>query len=110
MTGKKMSSTDVQQRLENKKDVFYDPEVVTAFLEVLEETKANIIRPIVEISWTQLLPEMEIAKVVYDDKLFLKDTILTKKIIDNITALREKVGNQLVIKIRLGDEEEESPS
>jgi len=112
MTGKKMSSTNVQQRLENKKDVFYDPEVVAAFLEVLEETKANTIRPIVEISWTQLLPGMEIAKVVYDDKLFLKDTILTKKIIDNITALREKVGNQLVIKIRLGEEEveEENPS
>ncbi|MBW6453357.1 MAG: two-component system response regulator [Methyloprofundus sp.] len=105
MTGKKMSSTDVQQRLENKRGVFYDPEVVAAFLEVLAETKANTIRPIVEISCAQLLPEMEIAEISHGEQIFLKDTILTKKIITDINALREKVGNRLIIKIRLGEEE-----
>ena len=105
MTGKSMSIVDVQQRLENKKGIFYDPEVVAAFFEVLAETKANIIRPIVEISWTQLLPEMEVAEIFYGDQVFLKDTLLTKKIIDDITTLREKMGNKLVIKIRLGEDE-----
>jgi len=105
MTGKTMSVEDVKNRLRAKKEKFYDPSVVNAFLEVLVETKDDQARPIVEISWTQLLPGMEIAEIHYNDILYLKDCILEKKQIYDIKALREKVGDNLVIKVRLGADE-----
>ncbi len=105
MTGKSMSVIDVQNRLISKKGSFYDPQVVDTFLTVLEETKDKTIRPIVEMSWTQLIPGMEVAEIYYDDRVFLKDCILEKKIIYDIVALREKVGDKLIVKIRLGEGE-----
>ncbi|NOR68349.1 MAG: response regulator [Methylomarinum sp.] len=102
MTGAGMSVEDVQQRLIKKKDSFYDPIIVDAFLTVLKETKDENVRPVVEIPWTQLIPGMEVAEIYYDDRLYLKDCILEKKKIYDIVALREKVGDKLVIKIRLG--------
>ena len=102
MTGKSMSVEDVQERLIKKKDTFYDPVIVDTFLAVLKETKDENERPVVEISWTKLEPGMEVAEVYYDDRLYLKNCILEKKKIYDIVALREKVGDKLIIKIRLG--------
>lgn len=102
MTGAGMSVEDVQERLIKKKDSFYDPVIVDTFLAVLKETKDDNVRPVVEISWTQLEPGMEVAEIYYDDRLYLRDCILEKKKIYDIVALREKVGDKLVVKIRLG--------
>ncbi len=102
MTGKTMSVEEVKNRLNSKKESFYDPVVVDTFLEVLEETKADSDRPVVEMPWIQLEQGMEVVEVFYDDRVYLKDCILDKKKIYNIVALREKVGDKLVIKIRLG--------
>ena len=102
MTGEGMSVEDVQSRLLKKKDVFYDPVIVDTFFEVLKETKDVNERPIVEMSWTKLEPGMEVAEIYYNDRLYLKDCILEKKKIYDILALREKVGDELVIKVRLG--------
>jgi len=108
MTGKTMSVEAVQKRLQAKKESLYDPDVVDAFFLVLEETQDdddNNVRPIVDISWTQLEPGMEVAEIYYNDRVYLKNCILDKQKIHEIVALREKVGNKLVIKIRLGVEQ-----
>jgi len=103
MTGKPMSVAEVQGRLIAKKDIDYDPVVVDNFLVVLAETNVEAERPVVEMPWTQLKPGMEVAEIFYDDRIFLKDSILDKKTIFDIVALREKVGDRLVVKIRLGE-------
>ncbi|NOQ76602.1 MAG: response regulator [Methylococcaceae bacterium] len=110
MTGETMSVSDVKTRLLEKKDTYYDPVIVDTFLEILKETKDDSVRPIVEIPWTQLLSGMEVAEIHYDDRLYLKDCVLEKKDIYDIVALREKVGDKLVIKIRLGVGENVSTS
>jgi len=106
MTGKAMSVEAVRKRLQAKKESFYDPEVVDAFFLILEETQDDNVRPIVDISWTKLEPGMEVAEIYYNERLYLKDCILDKKKIYEIAALREKVGNKLVVKIRLGVDQE----
>ncbi len=102
MTGKVMSVDDVQNRLLNKTGSLYDPVVVDTFLQVLNETIDDNARPVVEMSWTKLEPGMEVVDIHYDDRLYLKECILEKKHILDIVALREKVGDKLVIKVRLG--------
>jgi len=102
MTGDPLSVEDAKNRLIAKKESFYDPIVVDTFLQVLKETKDDNVRPVVETSWMQLKPGMEVAEIYYDDRLYLKDCLLEKKQIYDIVALRERVGDKLMIKIRLG--------
>ncbi len=103
MTGHGMTVADVNSRLINKKGSFYDPGVIDTFIAVLTEMKAETIRPVVEISWTKLQPGMEVEEIRYDDRLFLKDCVLDKAKIYDIVALRDKVGDKLQIKVRLGE-------
>jgi len=104
MTGKSMSVEEVQNRLIDKKDSLYDPEVVEAFIEILKENKGDNERPVVEVPWTKLEVGMEVKEIYYNDRIYLKDCILDKQKIYDIVALREKVGDKLVVKVRLGKE------
>jgi len=110
MTGHRMTVADVNSRLINKKGSFYDPLIIDTFIAVLTEMEAQTIRPVVEISWTKLQPGMEVEEIRYDDRLFLKDCILDKAKIYDIVALREKVGDKLQIKVRLGEADVASQS
>ncbi|MBN2357474.1 response regulator [candidate division KSB1 bacterium] len=103
MTGQTMTVADVLSRLRSKKATFYDPQVVDAFIEVLTQMEVETVRPLVDISWTQLEPGMEIDEVRYNGRLFLKNCVLDKAKIYEIVALRERVGDKLEIKARLGD-------
>ncbi|WP_031432805.1 HD domain-containing phosphohydrolase [Methylomarinum vadi] len=107
MTGHSMTVADVISRLLNKKDSFYDPRVVEAFLEVLAQMEEQAVRPVVEISWTKLEPGMEVEEIRYEGRLFLKDCILDKGKIYEIVALRERVGDKLEIRVRLGNASDE---
>lgn len=109
MTGQSMTVGDVLKRLGNKKNSFYDPAVVDAFIEVLHETKSEEVRPVVEVSWTQLMPGMEVEEICYGGLVFLKDCVLDKEKIYEIAALREKVGNKLEIRVRLGEADNNGP-
>ncbi|ANE56959.1 HD domain-containing phosphohydrolase [Methylomonas sp. DH-1] len=101
ITGSTMSTEQVKARLLSKKGTHYDPQVVDTFLAVLEETRANDERPVIEISWTQLQAGMEAAEVLCNDVLYLKDQILTDKHVEDILGLR-KHGKSLVLRVRLG--------
>nr|WP_256360911.1 hypothetical protein [Methylomonas koyamae] len=101
ITGSTMSTEQVKARLLSKKGIHYDPQVVDTFLAVLEETRANDERPVIEISWTQLQAGMEAAEVLCNDVLYLKDQILTDKHVEDILGLR-KHGKSLVLRVRLG--------
>lgn len=101
ITGSTMSTDQVKTRLLSKRGTNYDPQVVDTFLALLEETKSNDERPVIEISWTQLQAGMEAAEVLCNDVLYLKDQILTDKHVEDILGLR-KHGKNLVLRVRLG--------
>ncbi len=103
MTGHSMSVADVIARIEKKKNAFYDPQVVDAFVDVLSQMEGRTVRPVVELSWTKLEPGMEVEEIRVEGRLFLKDCILDKEKIYEIVALREKVGDRLEIKVRVGN-------
>ncbi|MGR9000586.1 MAG: HD domain-containing phosphohydrolase [Gammaproteobacteria bacterium] len=110
VTGKPMSVSEVQTHLRNRAQRFYDPIIVEAFLEVLEEANARIERPIVEISWTQLAPGIEIEEVSLQGRIYLKNCILDKKRIHDLIALRGNLGRDLSIKVRVGADEKLLPT
>ena len=103
ITGEALPIEQVKSHLSAKKGHNYDPDVVDAFLNVLSNAEPENSRPTVELSWTQLQPGMEIAEICCNDILYLKDRVLTQKIIDEILTLREH-GSHLSIKVRLGDD------
>ncbi len=104
ITGQLMTVEQVKKRLRSKKTLHYDPQVVDVFLTLLAESINRGDCPLVEISWTQLQSGMEAAEVICNDALYIKDQILTAKMIDDILKLR-KNGKNLILRIRLGNEE-----
>ena len=104
ITGEHMPVQQVKNHLSNKKGHNYDPEVVDTFFKVLSNSEPEDSRPTIELSWTQLQPGMEIAEISCNDILYLRDRVLTQKILDEIITLREH-GSHLSIKVRLGDDQ-----
>lgn len=100
MTGTNMTVEQVKKQLIRLANKNYDPQVVEAFLGLLSASCEADERPVIEVSWTQLQPGMEVAEIIIDEVLFLKDTILTAKNIDNLLELRKHQKN-LLIKIRI---------
>ena len=103
ITGEALPIEQVKSHLSAKKGHNYDPDIVDTFLNILSNAEPENSRPTVELSWTQLQPGMEIAEICCNDILYLKDRVLTQKIIDEILTLREH-GSHLSIKVRLGDD------
>jgi hypothetical protein len=66
----------------------------------LAENAAANDRPIIEISWNQLRPGMEAAEILFDDVLYLKDTVLTIEQVATILQMREKRKN-VVLRVRI---------
>ena len=102
ITGTAMTTEQVKSRFQSKKHSHYDPDVVDSFLALLKDSEqSSDERPVVEISWTQLQPGMEVAEVISNQVLYLKDQILSEKNIEDILNLR-KYGKNLVLRVRLG--------
>ncbi len=130
-TGEAMTVNDVIEQLITRKNSHYDPNVVDTFLKVLKDStfepevtvgpelppvkkswktsqlmsgqqSTKMERPIIEISWGQLKPGMELESVYFDNKPYLKNCIVDQKIINNINALRENTGKNPIIKILMG--------
>lgn len=101
ITGQAMPIEQVKNHLLTQKGNDYDPDIVDGFLDILSHAERGDDRPILEVSWTQLQEGMEIAEIFCNDILYLKDSLLTQKIINEIITLKEH-GRQLSIKIRLG--------
>lgn len=129
MTGEMMSVSSAINQLTSRKESYYDPDVVDTFIEVLKEDtdfKEDVVvesttiekswrnsrlfstqstameRPVVEISWIQLKPGMEIESVYFESKPYIRNCILDQKTINNINSLRENTGKNPIIKIRMG--------
>jgi response regulator RpfG family c-di-GMP phosphodiesterase len=58
--------------------------------------------PILEITWIQLKPGMEVVSVYFEGKPYIRNCVIDQKMINNIIALRENTGVSPVIKIRTG--------
>ncbi|MBL6985892.1 MAG: response regulator [Methylobacter sp.] len=56
---------------------------------------------ILEISWIQLKPGMNVVSVYFEGKPYIRNCIANQKIINNIIAVRENTGASPVIKIRV---------
>lgn len=130
MTGEVMPVSSAIDQLIARKKIYYDPDVIDAFVKVLKDTTVEeevvveeppplikswrnskllggsqtttVARPIIEISWIQLKPGMEVDSVYFENKPYIKNCIANQKIINNIAALRENTGKNPVIKIRMG--------
>lgn len=126
MTGEVMSISAAISQLMDRKESYYDPAIVDAFIKILKEditveikeelpvikkswknsrlaiTSQNTLDCLVfEISWTQLKPGMEIEGIYFDNKPYVRNCIADQKLIDIIVALRENTGNNPVVKIRM---------
>lgn len=104
ITGSAMTTDQVKNRLFTKKNSLYDPDVVDVFLALLAETESHDERPVIEISWTQLHSGMEVAEVICNDVLYLKDQILNEKNVEDILNLRKHAKN-LILRVRLGNDD-----
>ncbi|HEY8035193.1 MAG TPA: HD domain-containing phosphohydrolase [Methylobacter sp.] len=133
MTGEAMSVSAAINQLTSRKEIYYDPDVIDAFIKILKEdvtfveeeevVELPVIKkswktsrlvggaqsgtssersPILEITWIQLKPGMEVVSVYFDNKPYIRNCILDQKMINNIIALRENTGVSPVIKIRTG--------
>ena len=132
MTGEAMSVSAAVIQLTSRKGSYYDPDVVEAFVKVLKETTNDedvvvvtppearkswktsklmsksdsadkaMACPILEISWMQMKPGMEVESVSFENKPYLKGCMLDQKIINNIVALRENTGKNPVIRVFMG--------
>jgi hypothetical protein len=128
MTGEVMSVSAAINQLMSRKESYYDPDIIDAFVKVLKDTtieeevvvelpavkkswknsklfggaSAAMERPVIEISWMQLKPGMEVDSVYFENKHYIKNCIVDQKIINNINSLRENTGKNPVIKIRMG--------
>ncbi len=128
MTGEVMSVNAAISLLLSRKESYYDPDIVDAFITVLKDTiedeaiedrpvlekswrnsrlrsepqNAAVTRPIIEISWLQLKPGMEVDSVYFENKPYIRNCIVDQKIISNIISLRENTGKNPIIKIRMG--------
>jgi response regulator RpfG family c-di-GMP phosphodiesterase len=103
VTGQQMSVTQARKHLLDYKTKHYDPEVVDAFLQHLGEgALPTHMRPVIEVSWTQLRVGMEIDEVSYDDKIYLRNCILTERMISSIINLHKNRGIAPLIKVRIG--------
>ncbi len=103
LTGKPMPVADARKRLHDFKFKHYDPKIVDSFLQHLDEiAAADNTRPIIEISWTQLRAGMEVEEISYDGQVYLKNCILTERMVNSVLTLRENKGISPIIRIRLG--------
>jgi len=130
MTGEVMSVSATINQLMSRKESYYDPDVIDTFIKVLKEDTSieedvvvelptvkkswknsklfngsqntTVERPVMEISWMQLKPGMEVESVHFENKPYIKNCIIDQKIINNINSLRENTGKNPVIKIRMG--------
>lgn len=100
MTGQKMTTEQGKQVLSSRKNKAYDPAIVDVFLQLLAESAHPDIRPILEITWTQLQVGMEAAEIICNDVLYLKDTILNAHHIETILEMR-KDGKSLILRVRV---------
>ncbi|MGZ8175843.1 MULTISPECIES: HD domain-containing phosphohydrolase [Methylobacter] len=130
MTGEVMSVSATINQLMSRKESYYDPDVIDTFIKVLKEDTSieedvvvelptikkswknsklfngsqntTVERPVMEISWMQLKPGMEVESVHFENKPYIRNCIVDQKIINNINSLRENTGKNPVIKIRMG--------
>jgi hypothetical protein len=59
-------------------------------------------RPIIEISWLQLKPGMEVESIYFENKPYIKNCTVDQKTIDHINSVRTNTGKSPIIRIRMG--------
>ncbi|TAK63294.1 HD domain-containing phosphohydrolase [Methylobacter sp.] len=130
MTGEVMSVNTAVSQLISRKESYYDPDVIDTFIKTLkadqtfeEEAELPVVKkswrnsrlvggpqsntfmernPIIEITWIQLKPGMEVVSVYFEGKPYIRNCIVDQKIINNIISLKENTGVSPIIKIRMG--------
>ena len=133
MTGETMSVSAAIDQLIERKGSYYDPDIVDALINVLQDSIAEEsvamerpevkkswksgslrnkqkakkfaeLRQIVEIPWPQLRVGMALDSVYFGDKPYIRNCVVDKKIIGDIFSLSERTGKDPIIKIRLDKE------
>lgn len=129
MTGEAMPVKDVIAQLISRKETYYDPIVIDAFIEVLQEnvdeteappepekkswrnsklfvgakeSASEFDRPVIEISISQLKEGMEVESIYFGNKPYMKQCVADNKLIHGVFAVKENTGTDPTIKIYLG--------
>ncbi|MBZ4203116.1 MAG: response regulator [Methylovulum sp.] len=130
LTGTQMTVGAALSWLNIRKENHYDPNVIDAFIKVLKETEPekdfeidplaldkswktssvitenphhpDVSRPVLEISWSELKVGMEVEGVYFNGKAYIKNCIVTEKILQGITKLKYNLDLNPNIKIRIG--------
>jgi response regulator RpfG family c-di-GMP phosphodiesterase len=101
LDGRRYSVDEAQQYLRRHRGSRYDPAVVDAYLEVLEQFTSHIIAEPVEcLTSGELLPGMVLARDMLTDQgavLLTKDNVLTADVIERIRLVEKTWGDQLTI-------------
>lgn len=100
ISGRPMIASEAQGQLRRLRGRRYDPQVVDALLRLVGEVKNAVYRPVIEASALELVPGMEVVEVTYDGKVFLRDVVLTARMIEEITELQGEADTALSIKVR----------
>jgi hypothetical protein len=133
MSGETMSVSAAIGQLIERKGSYYDPDIVDALINVLQDSIAEEsvamerpevkkswksgslrnkqkakkfaeLRQIVEVPWPQLRVGMALDSVYFGDKPYIRNCVVDKKIIGDIFSLSERTGKDPIIKIRLDKE------
>lgn len=100
ITGHPMSACEAQDQLRRLRKKKYDPAVVDALLTLVGKVKDSIYRPVLEATPQDLIPGMEIVEILYGDRVFLREVILTPEMIREIQNLDIDLETPLNIKVR----------
>ncbi len=130
MTGEKMSVNIAISQLIDRKESYYDPDIVDALVKVLQNTileeevimdlpvvkkswkssslrnkeKAKNfaeLRQVVEIPWPKLEIGMDIESVYFGDKPYIRNCIADKQTITGILSLSERISKDPIIRVRI---------
>ena len=103
MTGKSLPVAAARERLHDLKIKHYDPKVVDIFSQHLDEiATVDNTMPVISISWTQLRSGMEIEEISYEGQTYLKNCVISERMVNNVFNLRATKGMSPLIRIRLG--------
>jgi response regulator RpfG family c-di-GMP phosphodiesterase len=100
MSAKPMTATEAQKQLRRMSGKKYDPRVVDALMQLVGQVSDQDFRPVVDACLLDLTPGMEIVKIICDGRVFLRNTVLTDEMLEEIEELQKSSDTALTIRVR----------
>jgi putative two-component system response regulator len=97
---KKHDAQGGREYLKRKGGSYYDPRIVALYNSMIGRmTKSS--RPIIEVGLVDIVEGMELAEVHFGSELFVRDTIASKELIEELGNVMHETGLYCSIKVRV---------